>query len=78
MWRFCLWPPSAVLVMYISIRMPIIVDIWVFVNMVSFMFGQVVYLPHRQVFLPHRQGIMGRCMKSFVLCFDFGLALIGL
>ena len=27
----------------ISIRMPIIVDIWVFVSMISFMFGQVEY-----------------------------------
>ena len=39
-------------VMKISIRMPIIVDIWVFVSMISFMLGQVEH--ETRIFLPHR------------------------
>ena len=59
--------------MKISIRMPIIVDIWVFVNMISFMLGQVEH--ETRIFLPHRLGIMRRFVGSFVLCFAFGLSL---
>ena len=60
--------------MKISIRMPIIVDIWVFVSMISFMLGQVKH-ETRIFFLPHRLGIMRRFVGSFVLCFAFGLSL---
>ena len=60
-------------VVKISIRiMPIIVDIWVFVSMISFM---LVKLSMKHVFLPHRLGIMRRFVGSFVLCFAFGLSL---
>ena len=60
-------------VMKISIRMPIIVDIWVFVSMISFMLGQVEH--ETRIFLPHRLGIMRRFEGSFLLCFAFGLSL---
>ena len=60
-------------VVKISISMPIIVDIWVFVSMISFMLGQVEHETH--IFLPHRLGIMRRSVGSFVLCFAFGLSL---
>ena len=60
-------------VVKISIRMPIIVDIWVFVSMVSFMLGQVEH--EIRIFLPRRLGIMRRFVGSFVLCFAFGLSL---
>ena len=60
-------------VMKISIRMPIIVDIWVFVSMVSFMLGQVEH--EKRIVLPHRLGIMRRLVGSCVLCFAFGLSL---
>ena len=53
--------------MKLSIRMPIVVDIWVFVSMISFMLGQVEH--ETRIFLPHRLGIMRRFMGSFVLCF---------
>ena len=42
--------------MKISVRMPIIVDIWVFVNMISFMLGQV----------EHETRIF--CLIGWVLC----------
>ena len=42
-------------VVKISIRMPVIVDIWVFVSMISFMLGQVEH--ETRIFLPHRLGI---------------------
>ena len=42
--------------MKISIRMPIIVDIWVFVSMISFMLGQV----------DHETRIF--CLIGWVLC----------
>ena len=58
--------------MKINIRMPIIVDIWVFVSMISFMLGQV---EHETRFLPHRLGIMRHFVGSFVVCFAFGLNL---
>ena len=58
-------------VLKISIRMPIIVDIWVFVSMISFMLGQVEHETH--IFLPHRLGIMRRSVGKLrlVLCFWF-------
>ena len=58
-------------VMKISIRMPIIVDIWVFVSMISFMLGQVEH--ETRIFLPHRLGIMRRFFGKLrlVLCFWF-------
>ena len=59
--------------MKISIRMPIIVDIWVFVSMISFMLGQVEH--ETRTFLSHRLGIMRLFVGSFVLCFAFGLSL---
>ena len=60
--------------MKISIRMPIIVDIWVFVSMISFMLGKV---EHETRILPHRLGIMRRFVGilCFVLCLAFGLHL---
>ena len=60
-------------VMKINIRMPIIVDIWVFVSMISFMLGQVEH--EKRFFLPHRLGIMRHFVGSFVVCFAFGLSL---
>ena len=60
---FCFWAKNVVLVMKISIRMPVIVDIWVFVSMISFMLVQVEHT----YFLPHRLGIMRRFVGSFVL-----------
>ena len=60
--------------MKISIRMPIIVNIWVFVSMVSFMLGQVEH-ETRILVLPHRLGIMRRFVRSFVLCLAYGLSL---
>ena len=59
--------------MKISIRMPIIADMWVFVSMISFMLGQVEH--ETRIFLPHRLGIMRRFVGSFVLCFASGLSL---
>ena len=59
--------------MKISIRMPIIVDFWVFVSMISFTLGQVEH--ETRIFLPHRLGIMRRFVGSFVVCFAFGLSL---
>ena len=56
--------------MKISIRMPINVDIWVFMSMISFILGQVEH--EKRIFLPHRLGLMHRFMGSFVLCFAFG------
>ena len=55
--------------------MPIIVDIWVFVSMISLMLGQVEHETRFFFFLPHRLGIMRRFVGSFVLCFAFGLSL---
>ena len=43
--------------MKISIRMPIIVDMWVFVSMISFMLGQVEHETH--IFF---------CLIGWVLC----------
>ena len=60
-------------VVKISIRMPIIVDIWVFVSMISFMLGQVEH--ETRIFWPHRLSIMCRFVGSLVLCFAFGLSL---
>ena len=59
--------------MKITIRMAIIVDIWVFVSMISFMLGQVEH--ETRICLPHRLGIMRRFVGSFVFCFSFGLSL---
>ena len=51
----------------ISIRMPIIVDIRVFVIIISFMLGQV---EHETRFC-----LIGWFVGSFILCFAFGLSL---
>ena len=59
--------------MKISINMPIIVDIWVFESIISFMLGQVEH--ETRIFLRHRLGIMRRFVESFVSCFAFGLSL---
>ena len=60
-------------VVKISIKMPIIVDIWVFVSMISFMLGQVEHETH--IFWPHRLRIMCPFVGSLALCFAFGLSL---
>ena len=60
-------------VVKLSIRMPIIFDIWVFVSMISFMLGQVEH--ETCICLSHSLGIMRRFVGSFVLCFAFGLSL---
>ena len=57
-------------VMKISIIMPIIVDIWVFVSMISFMLGQFEH--ETRIFLPHRLNYAPFCGKlRLVLCFWF-------
>ena len=61
-------------VVKISIRMQIIVDIWVFVNMISFMLGQV---EHETRFFCLIGWVLCavKIVGSFVLCFAFGLSL---
>ena len=57
--------------MKISIRMPIIVDIWVFVSMISFMLGQVEH-ETRNFFASYAGHYAPFCGKlRLVLCFWF-------
>ena len=73
MWRFCPWALSVMLVIKISNRMSIIVDIRVFVSMISNKLGQVEH--ETRNFWPHRLGIRRRFAGSFILCFSFSLSL---
>ena len=61
-------------VLKISIRRPIIVDIWVFVSMISFMLGQVEH-ETRIFFCLIGWVLCALLWGSFVMCFAFGLSL---
>ena len=53
--------------------MPIIVDIWVFVSMISFMLGQVEHETH--IFCLIGWELCAVLWEAFVLYFAFGLSL---